>query len=864
MHDDVRVLFHELAGHSRAWREDRYARLQVATSIRAELESLLSFDQTSSHSMACLVGTAAEEFLLSAAPVSEDGRCGPYRLIHLLGNGGMGAVYLAERADGEVEQRVAIKFLHTGGDVPTFRERFLRERQILASLNHPGIARLLDAGHSSGQPYLVMEYVDGIRIDEYAAKLDLRGVIALFIQVAEAVAYAHRKLIIHRDLKPSNVLVDATGQPKLLDFGIAKLLDAPEQTRTLERVMTPEYASPEQLRGDAQSTATDIYSLAAVLHRLLTGRTPAFRAPPARNEFPKDLASILAKAMREEPDERYASVDLLIGELHAYLEHRPVQARRGNALYQTRKFVRRHWLPVAAVALAAMGVVGGLLVADRERAVAQGRFQQVRQLSRQFLQLDSQIRTLPGSTKARNHIVSSSLEYLEHLGAEAKPTRWSAPDLELSLEIGAAYLQVARVQGVPGNANLGQFAQARQSLARADSFVEPVLAVPAFAQRRQALRTSAEIANDSMILAQSENRDQEALAFGRRAAQRLDDLLALPGTTPEETVAAGRIYANLALAHSNLHYMEEAARYARRSVEISRSSQDQRQLSKSLSIFANTARFAGDLDGALVASREAVGIAEKTTDPENSESILNLCGAIWREGLILGELDNISLDRPHEAVPLLQRAFDMAEALARKDPNDYSSRSYVSMTGRELGDVLRENDPARALAIYDHTRLRVAEVKNNSKARRGEVWLLTGSSYALRRLGRPAEARERIDTALAILRDLHVYPAASVEPGEETDHALRALADHYADTGQTAAAIKTYQELYDKLQASNPHPWTDLRHANCTSRLYRDLAKVYVMAGQPAEAKALDQRRLELWRHWDRKLPNNPFVRRQF
>ena len=190
--------------------------------VRDELESLFSFDSNSGDSITAMVRGAAEDLLLSSAPVDGERRCGAYRLIRLLGNGGMGAVYLAERADGEVEQQVAIKFLRAGQDLPSFRSRFLRERQILASLNHPGISRLLDAGNSAGHPYLVMELVEGIPIDRYAAGLGERDVIELFIQVCEAVSYAHRNLIIHRDLKPSNILVDGAGRPKLLDFGIAK------------------------------------------------------------------------------------------------------------------------------------------------------------------------------------------------------------------------------------------------------------------------------------------------------------------------------------------------------------------------------------------------------------------------------------------------------------------------------------------------------------------------------------------------------------------------------------------------------------------------------------------------------------------
>src|SRR5580765_6030380 len=218
MSEDVRVLFRELAGLAAVDREHCYAREHVSTAVRHELESLLSFDSKSGPSITAMVRGAAEDFLLSSAPVAEERRCGAYRLIRLLGNGGMGAVYLAERADGEVEQQVAIKFLRAGQDLPSFRSRFLRGRQILASLNHPGISRLLDAGNSAGHPYLVMELVEGVPIDRHAAGLDERDVIELFIQVAEAVSYAHRNLIIHRDLKPSNILVDGAGRPKLLDF----------------------------------------------------------------------------------------------------------------------------------------------------------------------------------------------------------------------------------------------------------------------------------------------------------------------------------------------------------------------------------------------------------------------------------------------------------------------------------------------------------------------------------------------------------------------------------------------------------------------------------------------------------------------
>ncbi len=217
----------------------------------------------------------------------------------------MGTVYLAERTDGEIQQSVAVKLLRADDHRPAFRKRFLRERQFLASLNHPSIAHVIDAGHTDdGRPYLVMEYVDGVPIDIYCGSISLRDQLTLFQRVCDGVAHAHQHLIIHRDLKPSNILVDAAGHPKLLDFGIAKLLDETriddtrDVTHTVERLLTPSYASPEQLNGSAQTTATDVYSLGAVLYKILTGRSPR----ESDGTLPAgDLDYILRKALRPEP-----------------------------------------------------------------------------------------------------------------------------------------------------------------------------------------------------------------------------------------------------------------------------------------------------------------------------------------------------------------------------------------------------------------------------------------------------------------------------------------------------------------------------------------------------------------------------------
>lgn len=224
---DVEILFHELADLSPEQRENYLRERQLPSEVRAELEELLRFDLGVDHGLTNNVAACAEQLLKERFEAQEGGRCGPYKLIRLLGSGGMGSVYLAERADGEVEQRVAIKLLRFRSQEAAFQDRFLQERQILARLNHPGIARLLDAGHTSdGQPYLAMDYIDGSPIDQYAEALTLREKLLLFIEVCNAISYAHRNLIIHRDLKPSNILVDGSGHPKLLDFGIGKILDA--------------------------------------------------------------------------------------------------------------------------------------------------------------------------------------------------------------------------------------------------------------------------------------------------------------------------------------------------------------------------------------------------------------------------------------------------------------------------------------------------------------------------------------------------------------------------------------------------------------------------------------------------------------
>jgi len=358
--------------------------------LLAEVRSLLAAD-ADAHPLLDSLAIDALAFPADLLPdgilPSEGKRVGPYRIVEPLGRGGMGAVFLAERADGQFEQRVALKLIRGGAASTRIVRRFQSERQILARLNHPHIARLLDGGITAeGQPWFAMEYVDGVPVDRYCEQHDCSIMERLQIMrtVCDAVQYAHRRLIVHRDLKPSNILVTADGTVKLLDFGIAKVLSGGERpsdsalTQTGRAVMTPAYAAPEQVQHAPVTTATDVYALGVVLYELLADRRPfdltdcspaeverivGEQAPPSpstvapterQRALHGDLDTICLKALRKEPERRYASAEQLADDLQRYLAGRPVTAQPDTVGYRTRKFLQRHRAPVTAATLVVM------------------------------------------------------------------------------------------------------------------------------------------------------------------------------------------------------------------------------------------------------------------------------------------------------------------------------------------------------------------------------------------------------------------------------------------------------------------------------------------------------------------------------
>lgn len=894
--------------------EERADWLAALRAQRSELADLLG-ELLQEH------GALADEHFLESEPLrpanepSITGEAlGAYKLISHIGQGGMGNVWLAERSDGRFERQVAVKFLRLAMASGGAAERFKREGRILGQLAHPHIAELIDAGVTDkGEPYLVLEHVKGRQIDEYCdeCQLDIDRRIKLFLDVLGAVAHAHANLIVHRDIKPSNVLVNNEGEVKLLDFGIAKLLaddlsPAAATQLTLEGGggLTPQFAAPEQITRGPISTATDIYALGILLYVLLTGQHPArsgLQSPAKlvkaileteplsasgvvasadaridtegiaerrastpdklRRMLRGDLDTIVSKALKKKPSERYASVSALADDLRRYLKHEAISARPDTFAYRTAKFLRRNRTAVASSTIAIALVIGslstGLLIANRERKVAEQRFAQVRQLANKFIDLDRDITGLPGSTKVRMEIVSDSLQYLTSLGSDVRG------DKNLALEIAYAYVRVAHAQGDPTSPNLGEYAEAEASLGKAQNFVDSVL--KADPRNRRGLFIAATIAHDRMELAEVQNRREEMVSWASETSDRVERFMSLGNVDPKDVYSMGYFEQNVAHTYDDARHFADALRASQRALDIVEPVASAHRLHGSILggfVFAHWQT--GDLNGALEASQEEVQLQETQAATGHASMRINLASALYEEGMILGKQDaEPSLGRTRDALSAFQRGLDIGEELAKLDPSDHLSRGTLAIIALEIGNILRHNDPQRALAVYDHALARMREASTNVNTDLCVAELLADSSYTVRWSSREKEAKQRIAQAFELLNQVGQYPSDKVEPMSEAYDALRAQADDYAETGQANKAIEAYQHLLDKLMVWKPDPQNDLRDATCISRTWTALANLLRRKGRTQEAVRLEALRTDLWNHWNGKLPNGQFLLRQ-
>jgi serine/threonine protein kinase/tetratricopeptide (TPR) repeat protein len=854
--------------------------------LRAEVESLLHADVADSTPLHGAIGREVASMLDAA---SLDGaRVGAYRILSEIGRGGMGSVYLAERDDDQYRKLVAIKVVRRGMDTDEVLDRFRHERQILASLEHPFIARLIDGGTTpDGRPFFVMEYVEGRPIDEYCrhAGLDVRARLRLFVQVCEAVAYAHRALVVHRDLKPGNILVTRDGVPKLLDFGVAKLLDPgadPQLTATWMQVgpLTPEYASPEQVRGHPVTTATDVYALGAILFELLTGvraqrvetHTPAeierivcetdvARPSTVAGAAPRvdgDLDTIVLMAMRKEPERRYRSVDALAEDVRRRLDGRPVLARQDSLTYRARKFAARHSVAIIAVALVLASVIGGATLAmlqareaQKARHTAERRLAEIVELSdRTLYDVHSMLEKLPGGTEARKQIVTTTLKFLEDLSKDA------GQDDALRFVLSVSYSKVADVLGSPLRPNLGDSRGALDNYARSIALVEPLLAKEP--NRADYLRQWLDAkGNLATVMARNGN-DTGAEAIERSLIPQARRLATLCPRDPDCLLTESTVYSDLIEMLQSTD-SQSAFAYARLQTQTDERALQtlpgnpivERELATAYSQEAKMLNQRGELAAAADRYQHAVALRERAVgrDPSNVIARRSLMITYGNLGGNLGSPFVPNLGDSAGAQQYYSKAVAIARDLAAADPKNQLAqydlgnallfRATLDVGPGEVPDslaLLREADDVldRVTAADPQavSKVKPLAMVQEYEGRRLEA-LHRDSEAAVqyrRSIASTEKGRARLPSDLSLLSQLVASSAA--------------LAELLARTGAHDEAVAVARSAVDAVEHTSAPASERWRVAAYVARGYESLATVQASGQRWAEAKAAADRAL--------------------
>lgn len=818
---------------------------------------------------------------------------GPYRVVREIGRGGMGVVFEAWRDDSEYHKRVALKVAPDWRDLEWLRERFRSERQILARLEHPNIARFLDGGTEAGIPYFAMEYVDGQPVIAWAREhgLGVSECVAMFRQICAAVSYAHENLVIHRDLKPGNILVDSTGTPKLLDFGIATLLDdaAAQATTTGSRLWTPDYASPEQVRGQPLTVRTDVYSLGLLLYEILCGERPQQGAhlsplaleraiceiepdpPSARaaargdknlsRELRGDLDRIVAFAIRKEPSRRYSSARALDADLGRYLDGRPVSARPQTVSYRLAKLVRRNRIASLAAALLLLAISGGIGTTLYEARRAQRRFQEVRSLANAFIfDVHDRIQFLPGATEARKAIVSTALKYLENLRRDA------SRDPALLRELAAAYEKIGEVQGNPMKSSLGDSAGAMQSYRAAESILNPLVAKGDIEAKALQALTVERIGNLQHAHGKTEGLQDlngaRLLAREVIAAHPTD--LGTLGVAIDVDGDLLRYYADVLDYGKMLEFAQEGKRTAEQLAAAypSRAESDDYLAEAQVSV-ARAFRANGDLLQAEQHYRDALAVRQRLVEENPNQtgyqrSLLLVYGHL---GDMLGLPETHGIGNLPEAVEAFDKAAAIAKSMVRQDPADrvaqfdqaaaliHSSSSLLEMPD---GGPLALAHLSQAETILSNLE-KLDPANQRYQFSSLSVEGLTGKG--LLAAGRYAEAARQLEHVRSSYKNFLGGPNEAAARGWGASSMLR-LAQIKARGGERVAARSLTEEAIAQI------PKSEIPRSDWTYALFAwRVGAIYAQIGQKTDAAIWFQKSVDTWRKM--KIPSVLEARRQ-
>ena len=846
-------------------------------------------------------------------------RIGPYRLMRVIGRGGMGTVYEAVRDDEEFEQRVALKLIRRGMDSEFVRARFLRERQILAALDHPHIARLFDGGTTAdGQPYFVMEFVAGEPITEYCRQqqLSLNEKLNLFRAVCAAVQHAHQNLVVHRDLKPSNILVTAEGTPKLLDFGIAKVLtpeagESHTQTETAVRLMTPDYASPEQVRGGVITTASDVYSLGIVLYELLTGRRPyqfetyaplaieraiceteAARPSEVADPFLKlgrqltgDLDNIVMMALRKEAARRYPSVEQFAEDLRRYLEGLPVAARPDTFTYRAVKFVRRHRVGVAAASLVVISLLGGIIAttyaarqARAERARTERRFAQVRKLSNTFLfDFYDKIQNVPGTIEARGMVAKTALEYLDSLAQEA------GSDPQLAWELAVAYQKVGDVQGDPWGPNLGKSQDAMHIYQKG------------LALAQQLNRDGNNDLKMSRLLAQGYFKlgTLQAQSGGKTAAhEALTQALTVAEKLEQQTreledirllqnchVRLGDTYLDTGDPVSALDSYRQELRLSERRVTEFPDDRSQLTLAMSYSRVPEALMTLGKVTEAETHYRKSLTLLDALLTRHAGEPQYLRARMItlnWL-GNLAGNPSTINRGDTRTALQFYRESLRLAEQISALDPKNARARQDVVGAQRLVADMLTFDQPKQAVEHYQQAlgilRELLALDPKEAQLLRREALCRKGLAEVLGRLGDRSGTLQNLRQAQQIWQELLARDATNLKTRAYLHTVLLALADVTLASGNHSGALTHYREALTLAETPPVAQSADLYVRWRLADSYAGLSRYHAARAAIApsaerlnhwrEARQYAQQSLNLWEGWKQHAPSTVFDTRQ-